>query len=191
MSDTETQSEEEKEVIKRRVVTVRRYRKEVDGQYRPKQETYKVPSKPKQNGAPKRPLSAYFLFMNDKRESYKESHSDLGFGGVAKLASSEWKKMTNSQKKKYTEKAKEASDQYKEERKKYEASNKYKKWKRDMKEWRDRYQEEWEEQEEQKEIERKERKEKREKRQKNKNKKEKKEKKEKKSNKKKGGRKKK
>merc|ERR1712154_61721 len=112
-----------------------------DGQYRPKQEG-KIPKKPKQNGAPKRPLTAYFLFMNDKRESYKSANPDAGFGGVAKLAAADWKKLKSNKKKKY------------------EASYKYKKYKRDLKEWNELYKEEWEEQEEEKEMKRKERKEK-------------------------------
>merc|ERR1712154_654782 len=130
-----------------------------DGQYRPKQEG-KIPRKPKQTGAPKRPLTAYFLFMNDKRESYKSANPDAGFGGVAKLAAADWKKLKNKEKKKYEDEAKQNKMEYKEERKKYEASYKYKKYKRDLKEWNELYKEEWEEQEEEKEMKRKERKEK-------------------------------
>ncbi len=39
----------------------RRYRDPMDAPYRPPAKI-KIPPKPKQNGAPKRPMSAYFLF---------------------------------------------------------------------------------------------------------------------------------
>merc|ERR1712244_45975 len=106
----------------------------------------------------KRPLSAYFFYLKDVREETKENNPDLKMVQITKLIAEQWAKMSKRDKKKYSEKAVEAKNKYKEERKKYEQSSKYKKFKKDLKEWRDLYEEEWEEQEYEKEQKREERK---------------------------------
>merc|ERR1712228_601384 len=107
----------------------------MDGQYRPSMEG-KVPPKPKQRGAPKRPISAYFLYAMDVREEFKSNNPDLKMTALTKLIAAQWK----------TEDDK-AKEEYKEKRAEYVASNKYKKWKKDVAEWNDRHKEEWLDQE--------------------------------------------
>merc|ERR1712244_189611 len=68
-----------------------------DGQYRPSMEG-KIPSKPKQTGAPKRPLSAYFFYLKDVREETKENNPDLKMVQITKLIAEQWAKMSKRDK---------------------------------------------------------------------------------------------
>merc|ERR1712228_280869 len=61
----------------------------------------------------------------------------------------------------FIEEAKKLKDEYKTKRKEYEAGPKYKKWKRDLAIWNDRYKEEWQEQRYEKKLKREEAKKKR------------------------------
>ena len=145
MSEDESESEEEEEIVVKR-----RYKKKRDPddlQYRP---DFKVPSKPKPQGAPKRPQSAYFLFLADKRDTIKEEHPEWKIGEVTKAVSGEWKELDTTEKEKYQEEAKELLDAYHEERAEYIKSNKYKRYKKDLEEWNDLYRDEWDEQQEEK-----------------------------------------
>ena len=50
-------------------------------------------------GQPKRPMSSYFLWMNENRSKFKaELPSDAGLGEVAKVAGEKWKTMTDDDK---------------------------------------------------------------------------------------------
>jgi len=55
----------------------------------------------KDPNAPKRPQTAFFLFMNDRRAALKQERPDIGFGDVAKILSEEWKKASKTVKDKY------------------------------------------------------------------------------------------
>ncbi|KAL9453210.1 hypothetical protein AB3S75_008915 [Citrus x aurantiifolia] len=62
---------------------------------------------------PKRPPTAFFLFMDDFRKEYKEAHPDSkGVTGVAKEAGEKWKNMTDEEKKPYLDKAAELKADY-------------------------------------------------------------------------------
>ncbi|KAM5566350.1 high mobility group B protein 7-like [Rosa sericea] len=70
--------------------------------------------KSKDPNAPKRPLTAFFLFMNDFRKAYKEANPDSkGVKMVAKEGGEKWKLMTDEEKKPYMDKAAELKDEYK------------------------------------------------------------------------------
>lgn len=47
----------------------------------------------KDKNAPKRPQSAYFLWMNENRESIKEKHPGLSVGEVAKKSGELWREL--------------------------------------------------------------------------------------------------
>ncbi|XP_061994688.1 high mobility group B protein 7-like [Rosa rugosa] len=71
-------------------------------------------NKSKDPNAPKRPLTAFFLFMNDFRKAYKEANPDSkGVKMVAKEGGEKWKLMTDEEKKPYMDKAAELKDEYK------------------------------------------------------------------------------
>eukprot|EP00483_Globobulimina_turgida_P000238 UN00238 len=106
----------------------------------------KVPPKPKQNGAPKRPMSAYFLFAADEREAVKEANPDLSMAEISKVLGADWAKLSKREKKRYTDESTAKMEVYKEERADYEASGAYKNWKEQVAEWNDLYKEEYDEQ---------------------------------------------
>lgn len=89
---------------------------------------------PKDPKAPKRPMSAYFLFMNKNRASFVEqvgSKSDLS--AIGKLAGAKWGAMTDAEKAPFTSKAEKAKAAYEKKRAKYVQSNGYKQWCADKK----------------------------------------------------------
>lgn len=69
-------------------------------------------------GQPKKPLSAYFIFMNANREKLQKENPSSGIGDIAKKAGEIWRTMED--KSEWEEKAKEDKKRYEEE---------YAKWK--------------------------------------------------------------
>ncbi|XVF01727.1 hypothetical protein REPUB_Repub04eG0113600 [Reevesia pubescens] len=69
--------------------------------------------KGKDPNAPKRPPTAFFLFMDDFRKSYKEANPEAkGVTGVAKEGGEKWKSMSEEEKKPYVDKAAELKAEY-------------------------------------------------------------------------------
>ena len=74
------------------------YKKEREA-YNKLMEDYEPPagmkrSKPKaakDPNAPKKPLTAYFMWMNANRDRIKKENPDAGLGEIAKIAGAEWK----------------------------------------------------------------------------------------------------
>ena len=89
-----------------------------DGKASPKRK------QPKDPNAPKRPQSAYFLWMNANRENIKK---DLGLdkvdiGKIGKEAGRRWGEMTADDKKEWEEKANQDKVRYEREKASYDAS---------------------------------------------------------------------
>ncbi|XP_031395012.1 HMG1/2-like protein [Punica granatum] len=77
------------------------------------QEATKKKASKKDSGAPKRPLSAYLLFMEDFRKTYKENFPDnKSVAVVAKAGGEKWKSMPVSEKAPYAEKASKKKAEY-------------------------------------------------------------------------------
>ncbi|XP_039036872.1 high mobility group B protein 7-like [Hibiscus syriacus] len=75
--------------------------------------------------APKHPPTAFFLFMDDFRKSYKEANPDAkGVTGVAKEGGEKWRSMYDEEKKCYIDKAAELKAEY-EKAKKEEVRHHY------------------------------------------------------------------
>ena len=49
----------------------------------------------------KRPMSSYFLFMNDRRNKFREDNPDMTMCQITKALTEVWKKLTDEEKKKY------------------------------------------------------------------------------------------
>ncbi|KAL9341324.1 hypothetical protein Peur_067543 [Populus x canadensis] len=74
----------------------------------PKLKKAKKEKKGRDPNAPKRPLTAFFLFMDDFRKEYKEANPDSkDVKKVAKEGGVRWKSMTDEEKKQYVDKAAE------------------------------------------------------------------------------------
>jgi len=65
-------------------------------------------SKNKDPNAPKRPLSAFFIFSQDERPAIKQKNSTLLVADVAKQIGERWRGASEDVKKKYEKLAKEA-----------------------------------------------------------------------------------
>ncbi|XP_010546256.1 PREDICTED: high mobility group B protein 7 [Tarenaya hassleriana] len=61
---------------------------------------------------PKRPLTAFFLFLDDFRKTFKEENPGSSVKDVAKQGGEKWKSMTDEEKKPYTDKAAELKAVY-------------------------------------------------------------------------------
>ncbi|XP_050373300.1 high mobility group B protein 7-like [Argentina anserina] len=71
-------------------------------------------NKTKDPNAPKRPLTAFFLFMHDFRKSYKEANPDSkDVKMVAKEGGEKWKLLTDEEKRPYIDKAAELKAEFK------------------------------------------------------------------------------
>nr|XP_045614852.1 uncharacterized protein LOC123768404 isoform X1 [Procambarus clarkii] len=83
--------------------------------------------KPELPGAkpPKAPLTAYVLFLNERRKYYKEAHPELSFGSVTKLLGAEWSAMTGEQKAAFVTRSEQDKRRYRNELQAYRQSHDY------------------------------------------------------------------
>ncbi|KAK1438092.1 hypothetical protein QVD17_03895 [Tagetes erecta] len=78
-----------------------------------KEPSSKKTKKEKDPSKPKRPPTAFFIFMEDFRKTFKEANPDnKKVSLVAKEGGEKWKSMTNEEKKTYTDKAAELKEKY-------------------------------------------------------------------------------
>ncbi|VVB17490.1 unnamed protein product [Arabis nemorensis] len=61
---------------------------------------------------PKRPLTAFFIFMGDFRKTFKEENPSSNVKDVAKQGGEKWKSLTEEEKKVYLDKAAELKAEY-------------------------------------------------------------------------------
>lgn len=74
---------------------------------------HKKEKKPKNPNAPKRPPTAFFVFMDEFRQTFKAANPDCkSVSMVAKEGGEKWKSMTDEEKKPYQEKAAELKAAY-------------------------------------------------------------------------------
>ncbi|KAK7074612.1 hypothetical protein SK128_002955 [Halocaridina rubra] len=74
---------------------------------------------------PKAPLTAYVLFLNERRKYYKEMLPDLSFGAVTKLLGAEWSSMTAEQKAAFVTRSEQEKRRYRNELQAYRQSHDY------------------------------------------------------------------
>lgn len=73
-----------------------------------------MPRAPKQKdpNAPKRPLSAFFIFSQDERPKIKLTNAALSVADVAKVIGEKWRSAPDDLKRRYEKSAKEAKERY-------------------------------------------------------------------------------
>ena len=86
--------------------------------------TGKKAKKEKVEGAPKKPLTAFFIFQNEKREEFKKKYPDLAQKELVTKLSEAWKNLSEKDKKKYNDKNAEAKKQYEKDLKAFESKKK-------------------------------------------------------------------
>ncbi|WCJ37572.1 high mobility group B3 [Euphorbia peplus] len=75
--------------------------------------------------APKRPATAFFVFMEDFRKSFKENHPDnKSVAVVGKAGGEKWKSMSDTEKAPYVEKASKKKADYEKARDAYDEKKK-------------------------------------------------------------------
>jgi len=102
----------------------RRYEYEVSLFNNSKAETGKAKGKVKKlkdPNAPKRPMSAYFIFMNATRDSVKAKNPGISTGDCSKVIGKMWAEMEPREKEKYDVLAAEAKEKYEGEKAAYDA----------------------------------------------------------------------
>jgi len=78
-------------------------------------EAGKKRKKEKDPNAPKKPLTAYFAWMNENRDRIKSENEGASIGEVAKIAGEEWRGLDAGSKSKYEKAYKAAMEVYKDE----------------------------------------------------------------------------
>lgn len=66
----------------------------------------------KDPNAPKRALSAYMIFANEKRDMVRAENPGIAFGQIGKLLGEKWKSMGAEEREQYESKAEEAKKRY-------------------------------------------------------------------------------
>merc|ERR1711939_613810 len=80
---------------------------------------------PKDKNAPKKALSAYFIFLADKRESMKARFPELKITQLGKKAGELWKALSEEEKEVYKAKSRKAEEEFKGVRAAYEQTEAY------------------------------------------------------------------
>ena len=78
--------------------------------------------KEKDPNAPKRGLSSYMFFANERRPGLKAEQPDLGFGDLTKKIAEEWRALSDAEKKPYVDKANADKARYQKEKEAYDKS---------------------------------------------------------------------
>ncbi|KDD76594.1 hypothetical protein H632_c168p1 [Helicosporidium sp. ATCC 50920] len=86
----------------------------------------KKTKKDKDPNAPKRSLSAYFMYSNDVREQVKADNPGITFGEVGKKIGEQWAGLSAKEKEPYEKKAAEDKKRYEKEKEAYEGGSKKK-----------------------------------------------------------------
>merc|ERR1711936_334305 len=86
---------------------------------RPKKGEEKKQRKKKDPNAPKRPMSAYFLFMNATRPTVRKENPDASIGEVAKILGKMWGEIDPSDKAKFDKEAAAAKKKWEVEKAAY------------------------------------------------------------------------
>ncbi|KAM4732716.1 FACT complex subunit SSRP1a isoform 2-T2 [Anableps anableps] len=108
--DSEEESAKKKKPKKTKVVKEKKERK-------PRKE-----KKQKDTGGPKRPMSAYMLWLNSSRERIKAENPGISITEISKKAGEMWRQLNKNEKEEWETKAGEAKRQYDKLKKEYKES---------------------------------------------------------------------
>lgn len=93
-------------------------------------------TKPKDPNAPKRALSSYFLFSNERRAVLQKKMPEKKLTELSKIISVEWKELDEAKKQKYAARAKKDKDKYDEELAAYKKTEDYEKFQQKLELWK-------------------------------------------------------
>ena len=78
----------------------------------------------KDKDAPKRAITAFFFYNQERREKLKKEQPNLNIKEIIKTMSTEWKSLSDEKKKPYIQKAEADKKRYEAEKKAYDAKKK-------------------------------------------------------------------
>merc|ERR1712038_1581604 len=102
-----------------------RYAREMENYVPPSDTEDDGPRKKKKKdpNAPKRNMSAFFLYSNDIRPTVKAENPDAKFGDIAKIISRQYKELSEREMEKYQKLAAEDKERYQREMQEYKERN--------------------------------------------------------------------
>jgi len=75
----------------------------------------------KDPNAPKRAMSAYMMFVLDKRQEIKRQNPNASFGEIGEMVGNKWKAMSEAEKAPYMKQSEEDKARYLKEKQEYDA----------------------------------------------------------------------
>jgi hypothetical protein len=101
-----------------------RFRQEMESYVpNPEFDSGKKRRKKKDPNAPKKPLSAYFLYADTRRAAIREANPELKVSEIAKQIGAEWKNLPEAQKQPFQARAEKLKQEYLLAKAEYEANN--------------------------------------------------------------------
>ncbi|KAM4040024.1 high mobility group protein 20A isoform 2-T3 [Anomaloglossus baeobatrachus] len=85
---------------------------------------------PRDNNAPKAPLTGYVRFMNERREQLRTERPDVPFPEITRIVGSEWSKLPADEKQRYLDEAERDKERYTEELQQYQKTEAYRSYSR-------------------------------------------------------------
>jgi len=85
---------------------------------------------------PKRPLSSYFLFSNERRSVLQQKMPDKKLTELSKIISQEWKELDGDKKESYATRAKRAKEKWDKELASYKQTEEYEKFQQKLEFWK-------------------------------------------------------
>ncbi|CAH1116539.1 unnamed protein product [Phaedon cochleariae] len=97
-----------------------------DNRHKPKALKAKKRKKPKDNTAPRVPLTGYVRYLNDRREAVRTTNPALSFAEITKMLASEWSNLPADKKQQYLDAAEQDRERYTKEYNAYKQTEAYK-----------------------------------------------------------------
>ncbi|CAG9786789.1 unnamed protein product [Diatraea saccharalis] len=96
----------------------------------PKKPKKRKPKVPRDNTAPRQPLTGYVRFLNERRDQLRAEQPDLGFAELTRQLASEWSKLPTEEKRHYLDAADQDKERYIKEWAEYKKTDSYKEFRR-------------------------------------------------------------
>ncbi|RVE50845.1 hypothetical protein evm_004412 [Chilo suppressalis] len=96
----------------------------------PKKPKKRKPKVPRDNTAPRQPLTGYVRFLNERRDQLRAEQPDLGFAELTRQLASEWSKLPAEEKQQYLDAADQDKERYIKEWAEYKKTDSYKEFRR-------------------------------------------------------------
>jgi len=93
-------------------------------------------AKPKDPNMPKRPLSSYFLFSNERRSILQQKMPEKKLTELSKIISQEWKELDSERKEQYAATAKRAKTKWDKKLEAYKQTEEYEKFQQKLEFWK-------------------------------------------------------